>query len=266
MPRPSRTVRGFEPPDALSIAEDPKGYLEHLFCCFLQNLYRDAPEGYGLTWRPNEEETDLVITTEKPTGEQISAKPYICVVLGPYRFSGTGGIDLLQSQNMATGERKHTDLMPGTVSYHCTASSGAHAGRMAGDAARRTVQLKRLLTRIGGLFKIGLPQITGETEPGYLTGPLASDEVVAVVATIPIFWQEQWLISRNGLSVLQRIATTMGLYEAHAKVSAGRVARVRAPSIRGRVVQTAPLGTPLDPPGVAYQQVVISGESRTEDE
>ena len=53
--RPMESVGSdFDPTDP-SFASDPMLHLTRVFVYFLQNLFRDFPEGCGMHWRPEQE-------------------------------------------------------------------------------------------------------------------------------------------------------------------------------------------------------------------
>lgn len=248
----SVTVRDYRA-EAPTLGDDPFLQLTRLFVYFLQNLFRDYPRGEGLHWSPDEEDTEIIITAEKPRTEAIEKTPHITCIVGASRWGGTS-IDQMQSTKIATGERKHTDLMSCTVAYHCQAKEGIVARRMAWNASLYTNVLARILMRVGGIHHIDAKHdISPESPPTTYTGPLAEEELVSVVVTVPFFWQVQWKIRKpaevwRGIRMMMNVNSVQGLY------SAGRTNKLRPPAVKGRVVSTAPIVT--DPPETSLTQEV----------
>jgi hypothetical protein len=247
----SATPKGFDAVDPLdgTLANDPMDYLECLFVFFLQNIFRDTfVEGSGLRWQPDEEETEVIITSEKPTLEAVGKVPHIACVFGACRWAGIG-LDQLQSLNMNTGQRQHTDLVPSTVTYHCLAKLGPVARRLAWNASYYTNVFRRALMSQVGIHHVGVRHdISSEGPARAYTGPLVSEEVVEVTVTVPFFWQPQWR-ARPYAEVFQSIKITL---RAHARglYSAGR-AMISPPSIYGRI---------LSPPTLEQEVVVDQDE------
>jgi hypothetical protein len=112
----SATIKTFEPlPHGLD--SDPMTEVIRIFVYFLQNLFRTFPEGYGMRWCPKEENTELMITAEKPSLEVLEKMPHIVCVLGSGQFSLLG-LDQMQTTKMYNGQRYHTDLLPMTMAYN----------------------------------------------------------------------------------------------------------------------------------------------------
>lgn len=194
MPKTSVTSKRFSPLDG-SMADDPMLFLTRLFVYFLQNLFRTYPEGCGMRWHPDEETTEIVITAEKPTQEAIEKRPHITCVLGSSRWAGVG-LDQHVTTRMSDSQRTHMDLIPSTMSYHCAAKEGLVARRIAWNCSFYTNVLRRVLMKSGQLHHVDVKhEISGETPPTALTGPLANHELVAVVTTVPFYWQPKWTIT-----------------------------------------------------------------------
>jgi len=133
MSRVSVTTKNFTPvgsEDESGLDNDPMYHITRVFVYFLQNLFRDFPEGCGMKWNPNEENAEMVITGEKPTLEAIEKRPHITCVLGSGKFAGLG-LDQLQTHRASDGQRTHTDLMPMSITYHCQAKPSEQPRRIA---------------------------------------------------------------------------------------------------------------------------------------
>jgi hypothetical protein len=255
MPR-DVSVRSFSPVAAgetvVGLDNDPMFYLIRLFVYFLQNLFRDFPEGCGMKWNPNEERAEMVITGEKPTLEAIQSRPHITCVLGAGRFTGAS-LDQLQGQRTTDGQRVHTDLMPMNFAYHCQAVEGIHARRIAWNASLYTNILRRILMRTGGLHHVGMNHsISPEGPITQFTGPKAENELVEVVVNVPFYWQPQWRITKPS-ELWRKMIINFNVNGAAPIYSVGREAKIRPPMVKGVPVNT----TPMDPPETAFVQTVI---------
>lgn len=260
--RGSVTPRAFTPvaeEDDVGLDNDPMYYLQRLFVYFLQNLFRDYPEGCGLKWNPNEELSELIITAEKPELEAVEKKPHITCVLGNAQFTGVG-LDQLQAQRASDGQRTHTDLVPMNMGYHCQAKSGMHARRMAWNAALSTVQLKRVLMRVGGLFHVDSRiQVGPEGSITQYAGPSVESPLIESIANVPFYWQPQWRISKSS-DVWRRMELTLRVNEAGSIYRASE--QIRLPMLRGTPVESRPIETPR----TAFTQVVYDSSFFGEEE
>lgn len=228
-------------------------HVTRVFVYFLQNLFRDFPEGYGMKWRPEEENTELLITAEKPRLEAIEKTPHITCVLGSSQYANTS-LDQLQAVRASDGRRSHTDLIPATMAYHCQAKEGLVARRIAWNAAKYTNVFRRIIMREGGFHHVspGI-SISAETGPTAYTGPVSETDLVSVVVTVPFYWQDGWLITRPA-SLFRRLKLTLSVRETEAMYSAGRSAKVNGVRVKG--VPVSAVSAPIDRQ-VAITQVVL---------
>lgn len=261
--RGNATVRQFSPlgEDDVGLDNDPMYYLTRIFVYFLQNLYRDFPEGCGMQWNPKPENSELIITAEKPVLEEVEKRPHITCVLGGAQFSGLG-LDQLQHQRASDGQRVHTDLVPMSITYHCMAKEGLQARRVAWNSSFYTIILRRIIMRVGGLFQVGVRhQISPESPASQLSGPSVDNRLVEVTVNVPFYWQPQWRIKRASevwrrMKIQMRVKSVDGIY------SAGRSNLLRPPRVKGVPVQTAPIA----PPGDAFVQSVHESKFFGEEE
>jgi len=247
----------------VGLDNDPMYHLTRVFVYFLQNLFRDFPEGCGMQWKPGQETSELTISDEKPDLEAVEKRPHIICVLGASRFSGLG-LDQMQSIRASDGQRVHTDLIPMSISYHCQAKTGMHARRLAWNAALWTVALRRIIMRVGGLFQVGTtPMISPEGPITQFTGPKVESELIEVIVNVPFYWQPQWRIKRKS-EVWRHMEMTMNVKSVEGLYSAGRAMKLRPPMVKGVPVRTAPLPTP---PATAFsQKVTVSSYFDDEEE
>jgi len=206
----SSTLKAFDPLEK-SLAADPMTQLTRTFVYFLQNTFRDFPEGCGLKWSPEEENTEMVITAEKPRLEALEKLPHIVCILGSAQWSNLS-LDQFQSRNERTGARTHTDLMPMTVSYHCQAKEGLHARRMAWNASFYTNTFRRVIQKYGKLHHVAPGhQIGAESPASAFVGQLSNEELVSVTVTVPFYWQPQWTITDIAAETLKKFMGTLGI-------------------------------------------------------
>jgi hypothetical protein len=249
--RQSVSVKEFDPVKDPGLDNDPMMHLTRVFVYFLQNLFRDFPEGSGMKWSPDEENTELVVTSEKPVIAAIEKRPHITCVLGAGRWSGLG-IDQLQGMRFSTGERTHTDLIPMTMSYHCMAKEGMVARRIAWNSSFFTNVLRRVIMRTGGLHHVGVQhEFSSESSLSAYVGPTVDSELVAVVVTVPFYWQPKWTIKDTRTSMFNRMSISMNVAKVTGAPLTGRVTGLNPPTIRGVPVTSEPMDNVP-----AYTQVV----------
>lgn len=260
---PSATIRGFDPVKDPGLDNDPMTQLTRIFVYFLQNLFRDLPEGCGFRWRSSEENTELVITGEKPRADAVEKRPHITCVLGAGRWSGIG-LDQLQSIRMTDGQRQHTDLMPMTMAYHCQSKEGLVSRRLAFFASQNTNILRRVIMRQGGLHHVGVQHdISAESSLTAFTGPVSELDLVSVVVTVPFYWQPQWRIRDTRLSLFKRIRVDLNMLQSGRQIySAGRA--IRPPKVKGVPVTTVPIDKFTGEPPAIIQTVIA--DTATEEE
>jgi hypothetical protein len=236
----SVSVKTYDPTKDPGLDNNPMLHLTRLFVYFLQNLFRDFPEGSGMKWSPDEENTELVVTAEKPVIAAIEKRPHITCVLGAGRWSGLG-LDQLQGMNIGTGERTHTDLVPMTMSYHCQAKEGLVARQLAWNASFFTNVLRRILMRTGGLHHVGTQhEFSAESSLTAYVGPTADSELIAVVVTVPFYWQPQWRTRDTRTSIFKKMTTTMNLAKDGGFLRE-RSTTIRPPTIGGVPVESSPI-------------------------
>lgn len=242
MTRPSVSVNAFVPGDS-SRAADPMTHLTRVFVYFLQNLFREFPEGCGMRWSGLEETSEIIITNEKQTLEVLEKTPSITCVMGSGQMANTS-LDQMQNMSFNQAWRKHTDLIPMTMAYHCQAKKGLEARRVAWNAGFYTNVLRRFLMRTGGLHHVSPNWTIGaESAATAYTGPLTQVELVSVVVTVPFYWQAQWLITEPA-HLLRKIQVDL-------TVNRARV--FQPPRWRGRLLRTVP----IDTQEVAFTQTVL---------
>jgi len=244
------SAREFHPVEDPWLDNDPLTHLSRAWVYFLQNLYREFPVGSGMRWTPSEEDTELIITAEKPRLDAVMKTPHITCVLGAARWANLS-LDQLRNLRYSDGRRVHTDLVSMTVAFHCQAKEGIHARRLAWNSSFFTNVHRRTIQRAAEIHHVS-PQhdISAESPPTTYQGPTVEEEIVAVVATVPFYWQPQWRITKPA-TLWRNIRLNLG---ARVDLMPGtiRKSHVGPPKVGGIPVNT----TPIEPKEPALFQEV----------
>lgn len=238
---------------------DPLNYMVKAFIAFLQTIFESAPVGH-FHWRPELEETELVITEENPVNlDAVEQKPLISVVLGSTRFNGTALDDLLTVS--ATDAREiHTDLIPGTMSLNCMSRVPQEARFLAWISARTVWNLRKIFIKETHIHEVGRTITIGTISPaGALVQGDTEGEWHVVSVSCPFFlqWTDSVTPLKNDWSgrpihrlqaVEMAFQTRMGIAQPNLTHTQGAGVRqwgeqarpIRAPRIRGREIQTEP--------------------------
>jgi len=240
----------FDPNDP-GFGSDPMLHVTRVFVYFLQNLFRDFPEGCGMRWRPEQEDTEIIITAEKPVLDAVGKLPHIVCVLGAARWANMT-LDQMREVRHSDGRRVHCDLMPMTIAYHCQAKEGMVARRIAWYASLYTNVFRRVIMRGGQLHQVSpAHEISAESGPTAYTGPVSDNEIVSVVVTVPFYWQAQWRITRPA-ELWRSLKMEMEISKAGTPAGV-RVSSLRKPLVNGRPVECYP----LDKKSVAFTQTML---------
>lgn len=245
----SETIKHFDPLVPNQI-EAPHIWLQKVFVFFLQSLFEHEEfRSTGMFWSRSEEESELIITGQKPRVEALNKRPHIVVIPGPFAWANLG-FDQLQRKSMASGQRTHTDLISQTVAFHCQAKEGNFAQQLAWYASYHTIMFRRMLMRQGNLHHVAPNvQVSAETAPTAFTGQLTSEEIVSVVVQIPVYWQPQWTI-RDPAPILQRFRVNLGVKQPTAPQSFG-----------GRpVYRSIPIDEYVETPVTLNQETVVESD------
>jgi hypothetical protein len=164
----------------------------YLILCFLQGLFNHFPKEL-FRWEPDDEDSSIVITEESPVERNAVAKrPHLVVMRGAYEWANLA-LDKMRNMNTMTGERVHTDLVPGHTTVHCIAETGREASWIADLVWRGTNHHKRLLQKVGGFHHIGQNGSVGpETSPGMIVRGSSEVEAVMVDVLLPWYMQSTW--------------------------------------------------------------------------
>jgi len=185
---PSSTVHTAASLEA-SWENDPLNHVVKAFIAFLQSIYETAPAGC-FHWRPQVEETELVITEENPIHlDALEQKPAISVVLGATRFNGSS-LDDLVSIDATNAKEVHTDLLPGTMSLNHISRVAQEARFLAWLSARHIWILRKIFIRESHIHEVGRSiQIGAVTPAGALVQGDTEAEWHSVTVNCPFFLQ-----------------------------------------------------------------------------
>jgi hypothetical protein len=261
VPTPSSTVHTAGPLEE-GWLNDPLNYMVKAFIAFLQTIFETAPAGH-FHWRPELEETEIVITEENPVKtDSIEQKPVISVILGPTRFNGSS-LDDLVHVSITDAKEIHTDLIPGTMSLNCVSRVPQECRFIAWICARTIWNLRKLFIREPFIHDVGRNISVGPVTPaGALVAGDTEGEWHSVSVSCPFFlqWtdrvtplQHDW--SGRPIHLLKQVAMkfTTRLNEAQPNLThtqntglqqwgdqVTQPKSLRPPSMRGRRIQTEP--------------------------
>lgn len=263
---PSSTVHSAASLES-SWENDPLNFVVKAFIAFLQSIYEKAPPGC-FHWRPQIEETEIVITEENPVKlEALEQRPAISVVLGPTRFNASS-LDDLVTVDATNAREVHTDLIPGTMSLNHISRVPQECRFLAWLSARTIWILRKLFIKETHIHEVGRGiQIGSVTPAGALVQGDNVGEWHSVMVNCPFFLQwtdtvtpltHDW--NARPIHRLQAIEmafrTRMGLaqpnlthtQDAGRKLWGTHRVTVRPPSIRGRPIAQQPQpGSESDP-------------------
>ncbi len=177
---------------SLDRGDNPLAYAQKLYVRFLQGLFNFNSEGC-LHWEPDDERSEILIRAEAPLNMQTAGKrPAITVVMGPTQDQGIG-IDQLQTMNLISEYRRHSDLTSGHLVVYCLSETDIVAQWVAHMVNSGTKANRRLLESAGGFHQIARPGISAN--PPSPPGALVMGDpkgLVMVQLNIPFTFQWAW--------------------------------------------------------------------------
>lgn len=264
------TVPGAATDGISSWSENPLLHVTRLCLSFLQGLFEQAPDGH-FHWVDNMERSEIIITDESPLqSELINKRPAVVTVRSPVAFAGIA-LEQLQSMSIRTGERVHTDMIAGHMTFNCLSSKKVEAEQLGWLVGRHLWILHRIFLQ-AGFHKFGERiQILAASPAGAIIQGDSQGEILNVPVVVPIFFQWTEKITPLNLRVLQGVEARMTVSMARplgrstmpaeamadgskavtgTRVDLQRGRVVRPPHIKGRpvVTQHYPGGQPADPP------------------
>ena len=252
----SSKVQTSSPPlandDVSSWGENPLFHVTRLCLSFLQNLFKQAPDGH-FRWDPDRQLTNLVVTDELPLhSEVVNKRPAIVTVRSPIAFAGIA-LEQLMSESIKTGERVHSDLISGNMTFNCLSRVKVEAEQLGWLVARHLWILHRVFMR-AGFHKMGeRVQILAATPAGALIQGDTEGEIHNVPVVSPYHFQWTERITPLNLEMLREVEASMEVNMRDPREKTQRVplrgtavntdvvlkkGNIRAPHIRGRPLST----------------------------
>lgn len=177
--RPHEVIKGF----CLEIAQ-------HLF-------YEGNPAGY--VWDIDGTKTQIIICDKYSFNlDQVGATPAIVANRGPQQWATSSGFRQMQTVDMRTDRRTHTDLVRGGCTLSCFAREGEEAENLAGylfeafqslrDPARKLARRGIMTPTHLGFFKIQATTMGEEALVKAGSRPDISVVPVAILAMVQRRW------------------------------------------------------------------------------
>jgi hypothetical protein len=262
-----------------SWAENPLFHISRVCLGFLQGLFSEAPKGC-FHWVADREQSEIVITDDLPIDyDVVNKRPAIASVRSATAF-GNVAMDNMMETNLKTGSRLCTDLISGHITFNCLSRTKVEADNLGWLVGRHIWIFRHVFLR-SGFHEFGLGiQIGAPSPAGLLVSGAGDTEILTVPVTSP--FRFQWTeritplntttVGSMEFTMCSRIQALTGITEAaegpgstgpgmrgtaigarysnqmnSLRSSRGRI---RGPSIRGRVIQRAPMpgGQALDTP------------------
>lgn len=231
-----------------SWGENPLFHVTRICLAFLQNLFKQAPDGQ-FKWNADRQISQIVITDELPLhSEQVNKRPAIVTVRSPVAFAGIA-MEQRRDENLRTGERVHTDLITGHMTFNCLSRVKVEAETLGWLVARHLWILQRLFMK-AGFHKMGQRvQILAATPAGAIISGDTEGEIhsVSVVSPYEFQWTER--ITPLNLELLNEIEISTAGFMGTTQEKTEKVAlqgsstnvsfilgggRIKPPHIRGR--------------------------------
>jgi hypothetical protein len=253
-----------------SWGENPLLHVTRLCLSFAQSLFAQAPRGEGcFFWDADETQTEVLITDKAPLeSEMVGHRPAIVFIRSPMAFAGAA-MDQMQSMNMATGERKHTDLLSGNATYNCVGRHKNTAEYLAWILARHCWILRRIMLK-SGFHDFGQRiQLMSASPPGALIQGAVEGEAYNVPVVVPFYFQWQDTITQQELRKAEAIEVQMQTAGFGARrVTAAALDGSPGPGMRGSALgaRTGPkLSGSLKPPSLGGRPLAVEALERVPD-
>lgn len=165
---------------------------------FAQLLFHeDNPLGF--TWDIDQTKTQIMISDKYAFNlEQVASMPAIVGNRGPQQWMRTSGFRQMQSVDLKTDRRTHTDLVRGGAVLSCFSRHGEEAERLAGylfesfqnfrDVLRKLEKRRIMAPSHLGFFKIEASTMGEEALVQASSRPEVSVVPVAIVAMVQRRW------------------------------------------------------------------------------
>jgi len=180
--------------------KNPVRWLQQRLLLFLHVCFRDNEVG-DFHWSPEEEESEIVITSEIPLKMKAAdPRPAIQLLLGTITNMNLSFNNLVH-RNMLTGATTHLDLKQGAASFNVLTFNDDEAKSLATAIAKLMQEKRNLLIKMTGLNMAGLTQqMTPISPPKTLAviEPADEDSYMASVA-FQFTYPETWTRERKQL-------------------------------------------------------------------
>lgn|GEM_PF-1864618 len=234
-------------------AEQPLLLIRKTCLSFLQGLFQQAEAGC-FRWLENLEETEIVITDESPIKlDVVGKRPCISTVRGAVAWGKTS-LDEMQTKSMSSGQRKHSDLVSGTMTINCCSREPLESEYVAWIVGSHTWLLRRLVMKYTPVHEFGRGQTIGAPSPaGAIVVGDTEAEWVCTPVMIPFFLQISAKVTPLGLTLLKEIEANLSIRGGPQvgptevrRISAGgpppepqveEEVNIRPPTIRGRPIR-----------------------------
>ena len=231
-------------------AEQPLLLIRKACLSFIQGLFEQADPG-NFHWCESLEETEIVITDESPIKlDVVGKRPAINTVRGTVAWGKTS-LDEMQERSLANDQRKHTDLLSGTMTINCCSREPLETEYMAWIVANHTWLLRRLVMKFTPVHEFGRGQVVGAPSPaGAIVSGDTEGEWICTPVQIPFFLQITGKVTPLGLTLLKEI-------EAKFNVRGG--AQVGPTGVRGQATLENQTGAPAPGTETSIRPPTIRG-------
>jgi hypothetical protein len=163
-------------------------------------FYEGNPTGF--CWDPSQEKTQIMVVDKYSFNlDQVGTTPAVVANRGPLRWMGTSGFRQMQSINLQTDARTHTDLIQGSATLSCFSRHGMEAEDIAGylhesfhvfrDVLRKIARRGIMAPTHLGFFKIEATSMGEEA----LVKADSRPEISVVPVAIQAMVQRRWSVT-----------------------------------------------------------------------
>lgn len=184
---------------------EPLRYLSHVILRFLRAVFETAPKDLYYFNENDPDASRVMITGDIPvSGEAVGVRPHIVPFFSGVQWQGVS-LDQLSSEELFSGNRRHTDLISGNLTISVLARNGSEATFIAFHIANFTWILRRLLMR-AKFHDIGQRMfISPPTSPGQLVTNDLDGEIISVNATTQFSFKWDVGVQESGMHLLESI-------------------------------------------------------------
>jgi hypothetical protein len=209
---PTTTAAGAFPEDSFKYS--PLEHVSSLYIAFYQGLFNASPPG-AYHWSGDDDLTEIYISGENPLKDtSMGTRPGLCFTLGPVQFYSLG-LDDMMSYDPATGTKRKSVLVPGTMTINACSRVPTESKNIAWVCAEQ-LWLHREMLMAEGFFEIGRqPGIGSVSSAGAIVSGDSADEWYATSVSCPFqFYRtsqtsplNKQILQGLQLNLRQRLAT-----------------------------------------------------------